>query len=226
MKIFSNVRRHNLAPAAFAAGLITIIAALPALAAPLDCSHNRCGLLTDGDYRNLVIGRLVHVGSDAEMQSVYRWAKAHGYWKSLPNSPVPYLHDVKLVTIALPRSIAKQPVTVFMQVEEYNPAPLITGTLVRYSPHGSAHEAPPKADANELALYHGLTGCVAVLCGAHDTACFKRYRQGVFTKAHGQPVNPKTGTLIAGGESIDPISLLPRDSHGRATKSNDARKEQ
>lgn len=183
-------------------------------------------MLIDGAYPHLVIGRLAHVGTDADTQRVYRWAKAHSYWQSLPNSPAPYLHDVKLVTIALPRALAERPVTVFMQVEEYADAPLVVGDLVRYSPHTAAHEPPPKADADELALYHGLTGCVATLCAHDDAACLKRYRQGVFTKAQGTPVNPQTGALITGGVSIDPVSLLPRLAHGMARNLQDVRKEQ
>lgn len=181
-------------------------------AASPDCVHHRCGLLANGTYRNLVIGRVLHVGSAADMTRVYHWAKAHGYWKSLPNTLSPYLHDVRLVTLALPHSVSKRPVTVFMQIEEYAAAPLSIGSLVRYSPHGVHHDVPAKADAEELALYHGLTGCVAVLCRKHDAACFKRYRQGVFTKAHGQPVSLRSGKPIPGGAAINPVSLFPRKS--------------
>lgn len=192
---------------AIAAGFVVSVSAC--LAAPLDCAHNRCGLLTDGEYGNLIIGRLVQVGTEADMHRVYQWAKAHGYWKSLPNSPVPYQHHVKLMVLALPHALARKPVTVFIQAEEFDSAPLAVGTLVRYSPHGARHEAPPKADAQELALYHGLTGCVATLCRPGNRACFKRYHQGVFTKASGKPVNPKTGAIVPGVARIDPVSLLP-----------------
>lgn len=95
-----------------------------------------------------------------------------------------------------------------MQVEEYAAAPLAVGSLVRYSPHGVYHEAPPKAGPEELALFHGLTGCVAVLCGKNDLACFKRYRQGVFTKGQGRAVSLRTGRPIPGAAPIDPVSLF------------------
>jgi len=178
-------------------------------AASLGCTNNRCGLLTDGEYHNLIIGRLVHVGSPSETKRVLHWAKTHGYWKSLPNTASPYVKDIKLVRIALPRSLAKHPVTVFIQAEEYHTDPLPVGALVRYSPHGERHEAPPKADADELSLYHGLTGCVASLCKPGDSACSKRYRQGVFTKKTGAPVDPTTGKILPEGHRIDPVSLLP-----------------
>lgn len=148
------------------------------------------------------------------MTRVYYWAKAHGYWKSLPDSPEPYLQHLTMVTIALPGAQANHPVTVFLQNEEFSTSPLAVGTLVRYSPHGQRHEAPPHADARELALYHGLTGCVATLCRPHDSACFKRYRQGIFTKTAGKPVNPRTGTIMQGEGGIDPVSLLPKHQGG------------
>ncbi|MDA8383508.1 MAG: hypothetical protein M0037_10685 [Betaproteobacteria bacterium] len=142
------------------------------------------------------------------MRQVLGWAKAHGLWKSLPDSPTPYLRDVKLVTIALPHAVAQRPVTVFMQTDEYAAMPLASGELVRYSPHDSEHEEAATGDAAELALFHGLTGCIAVLCRQNDSACIKRYRQGVFTKAQGRPVAPATGA-IASSPGINPISLLP-----------------
>lgn len=174
----------------------------------LGCATHRCGLLADGAYAHLVIGTLTHVGSAEDMQRVYHWAKAHGYWRSLPSSPAPYLRDVKLITISLPGSQGARRVTVFMQQAEYASAPYVAGDLVRYSPHDLAHESP-RGNADDLALYHGLTGCVATLCRQSDPACFKRYRQGVFTKSQGTQVDPKTGKLVPGGVQIDPHSLLP-----------------
>ncbi|MDA8093982.1 MAG: hypothetical protein M0T84_08740 [Betaproteobacteria bacterium] len=193
---------------AFLVVSLILPAALAHAASGGRCAGPRCGLLSDGAYSNLVIGRLVHVGTAADMRKVYRWAKTHGYWKSLPDATAPYLRDVKLVTIALPHSIANRPVSVFMQMEEYTAMPLAVGELVRYSPHDSAHEEAAKGDAAELAFFHGLTGCVAVLCQQNDPACIKRYRQGVFTKAQGKPVDLATGA-VASGTGINPVSLLP-----------------
>lgn len=150
------------------------------------------------------------------MARVYHWAKAHGYWKALPNSAVPYQHDLRLIRIALPHSIAKHPITVFIEAGEFNTAPLAIGSLVRYSPHGTKHEAPPKSGAAGLALFHGLSGCVASLCRPNNATCFKRYRQGVFTKKAGKPVNPNTGAVVPGGSRINPVSLLPQRIHGKA----------
>lgn len=165
-------------------------------------------MVTNGAYKNYVIGRLTHVGSDADMKQVYHWAKMHGYWKDLPNSAAPYLKDVKLVTLTLPPSADDHPVTVFMEREEYDAAPYVIGDLVRYTPHGGDGMAP-KHDPVGLRLFHGLTGCVATLCSQRDLACIKRYRPGVFTKAQGKQVNVSTGALVPDGMRIDPISLLP-----------------
>lgn len=173
------------------------------------CVTNRCGLHANGPYPNYVIGTLAHVGTDADVTRVFDWAKHHGYWQSLPDSVSPYLQDVALVTIRLPRAVARSPVTVFVTRQELRGSPYRVGDLVRYSPHGSDHEIPPKKDADDAALFHGLTGCVALLCHKGDRACAKRYRQGVFTKAQGRQVDLQTGQVMPGGLRIDPISLLP-----------------
>jgi hypothetical protein len=173
---------------------------------PLHCTVDHCGLLADGAYTNLVIGRLDDVGSDADTARVFRWAKAHGYWKNLPAAVQPYLRDVKLVTIA---GEAGHPVTLFMLKTEYASAPYHVGDLVRYAPHDAAHDETAQGGPADLALFHGLTGCVATLCQKGDAACFKRYRQGAFTTAHGQQISLATGHLIPEGARIDPVSLLP-----------------
>lgn len=170
------------------------------------CTVDHCGLLADGVYTNLVIGRLDDVGNEADMARVFQWAKAHGYWKNLPAAVQPYLRDVKLVTIA---GESGHPVTLFMLQTEYASAPYHVGDLVRYAPHDAAHDETAQGGPADLALFHGLTGCVATLCQKGDAACFKRYRQGAFTTAHGQQINLATGHLIPEGARIDPVSLLP-----------------
>lgn len=177
--------------------------------APLPCIGGRCGLVADGAYPNLVIGRLDYAGTPADMTEVYHWARTHGYWKDLPASIEPYLRDVKLVTIALPKRMASQPVTLFMLQSEYAAAPYHLGDLVRYAPHDAAHDETAKGSPDDLALFHRLTGCLATLCQKGDSACFARYRQGAFTTTHGQAVSLETGRLIPAGQRIDPVSLLP-----------------
>lgn len=191
------------------AALPSVVNAAPVGTPTMHCATDHCGLHADGPYPDYVIGTLVHIGTDADLQQVYAWAKQHGYWKSLPDSVTPYLQDVKLVTIKLPRSMAPDPVTVFVTQQEYRVSPYRVGDLVRYSPHGFDHEIPPKKDAADAALFHGLTGCVALLCRQGDRDCAKRYVQGVFTKAQGEQVDLRTGQVMADGLRIDPVSLLP-----------------
>lgn len=173
------------------------------------CSVNHCGLLADGAYPQLVIGRLAQVGTPADMTQVFHWAKAHGYWKSLPASMPPYLRDVQMVTIEVPKGEASQSVTLFMLRTEFAAAPYHVGDLVRYAPHDAAHDEAATGSADDLALFHNLTGCVAVLCQQGDGTCMARYRQGAFRYTDGQQVSTTSGAPVSRGVRINPISLLP-----------------
>ena len=178
-------------------------------AEPLHCDSHKCGLVANGAYSNLVIGQVDRVGTAADMIKVLHWAKTHGYWTNLPASKQPYLRDVKLVRIAVPKGMKSEPVTLFMLQSEYHSAPIHVGDLVRYAPHDTAHDEAATGSPADLALFHRLTGCLATLCQKSDRACFTRYRQGAFTTAHGNAVSLDTGRLIQGGARIDPTSLLP-----------------
>lgn len=173
------------------------------------CSADHCDLLVDGAYPQLVIGRLAHEGTPADMDAVFHWAKTHGYWKSLPTSMPPYLRDVQLVTIEVPKGEASQPVTLFMLRTEFTAAPYHVGDLVRYAPHDAAHDEAVTGSADDLALFHKLTGCVAVLCQQGDGACMARYQQGAFRHTDGQQVSLATGQPVSPSARIDPVSLLP-----------------
>lgn len=173
------------------------------------CSTARCGLLVDGAYPNLVIGRLAHVATPSNLQQTFEWAKAHGYWKQLPSRLKPYLRDVQQVTLEVKQGAVTHPVTLFMLHTEYAAAPYRVGDLVRYAPHDAAHDEAATGTADDLALFHGLTGCVATLCEKGDRACFARYRQGAFNPVHGQQVSLTSGKAMSPGVRIDPISLLP-----------------
>lgn len=176
------------------------------------CSSSNCGLASDGAYPNLVVGRLARVGGESELRQVQGWAMSHDYWQALPRDAAPYLRDIRLVTISVPANGGTQDVTLFMQEEEFTSAPLQVGDFVRYAPHDPAHEVP-KGDADGLALYHGLTGCVALLCRRDDADCVTRYRSGVYTATRGQPVNLASGVVAADGATIDPQTMLPIPAH-------------
>lgn len=172
------------------------------------CAVNHCGLLTDGAYKNYVIGTLTHIGTKADIERVYRWARTHGYWKSLPHATGPYLKYVELVTITPSEKPGARRVTVFMQRSEFNAAPYTEGDLVRYTPHTSDMEAP-KGHPAGMKLFRGLTGCVATLCSQTDKPCLSRYRMGLFTKHEGKAISLKTGRILKNDTGIDPVSLLP-----------------
>lgn len=197
--------------AAFA--LVVLSPCAGAADAPL-CSSSDCGLASDGAYPNLVVGRLARVGGERELRQVQGWAMTHGYWQTLPRDAAPYLRDIRLVTITVPADGSDHAVTLFMQEEEFASAPLQVGDFVRYAPHDPAHEVP-KGDADGLALYHGLTGCVALLCRRDDADCAARYRPGIYTAAQGRPVDLASGAAVADGAAIDPQTLLPLQTHNQ-----------
>lgn len=194
--------------ARLAALFVFLIVCSPARAA-VACSGTHCGLLTDGAYKNYVIGTLTHIGTKADLKRVYHWARTHGYWKRLPHSTAPYLKYVELVTITPSGKPGARPVTVFMQRSEFNAAPYTEGDLVRYTPHTSDLEAP-KGHPDGMKLFHGLTGCVATLCSQTDKPCLSQYRMGLFTKHDGKAISLKTGRILKNDPGIDPVSLLPK----------------
>lgn len=159
--------------------------ATPTLAAR--CTDSDCGLLTDGAYEHFVVGTLVSVADAGGLADTLRWAKAHRYWRALPDAIAPYQASVRQVSIALPDGHAA---TLFMARDEFDAAPLRVGDLVRYRPHDPAWESP--VDPQQKAIFWGLTGCVATLCTAGDSACRQRYRPGIYT-LDGKKLNQKTG---------------------------------
>ncbi len=181
----------------------------PLLAAPFDCAHNRCGLLTPGNNRDLVIGTVEAVATPAQMKSVLRWAQAHGYWSSLPADGRGYLSFVQLVSVAVPHASGARSATVLMTREEFASGPLQAGALVRYSPHDAAHDAITYKDPSKQA-YWVLVGCVAQLCAKGDTACAARYRSGRFSRKSGRQLNLVSGHPLRHGALIDPQTMLPR----------------
>lgn len=190
------------------AALFVVSIAGPSAHAAIHCSGNHCGLLTDGAYKNYVIGTLTHIGTNADIERVYRWARTHGYWKSLPHATAPYLKYVELVTITPSEKPGARPVIVFMQRSEFNAAPYTEGDLVRYTPHTSDMEAP-RGHPDGMKLFRGLTGCVATLCSQTDKPCLSQYRMGLFTKHEGKAISLKTGRILKNDTGIDPVSLLP-----------------
>ncbi len=191
----------------FIENIILIIAlALPSWAIA-SCNEPHCTLASDGAYKNLIIGKLVHVGTTKEMNEVFTWAKSHGYWQDLPAEFAPYPKFTKMVTIAVSEGEQKgKKLTVFMTREEYESAKYNIGDMVRYSPHDPNWEAPTNPQARKL--FYGVTGCVATICGQNNAACLGRYKEGIFNP-EGQQISLDTGQPISNGWEINPRSLLP-----------------
>jgi hypothetical protein len=196
----------------FIAGVV-LFAFIPTLAegAPFDCKQNRCGILSKGNYDNLVIGKVERVADDKDMRKLYRWARTHGYWKSLAPDEMTYLHSVKILSLSVttPDRRARRSITALMTPKEFAAGELRAGDQVRYSPHDPEHirkdrPADPKARA-----YWDLVGCIQLVCGARDKSCRQRYRSGVYRREDGREVDPGTGRILAHGARLDPVSLLP-----------------
>ncbi|WP_157622821.1 hypothetical protein [Solimonas soli] len=174
------------------------------------CAHPQlCSLLVDGAYGNYVIGTLIYVGNSAAVRSLVASAKARGLWKHLPTDAEQYVRRVKPVAIQHEEDGKLVTSTVFMEVAEFEAAPLRIGDLVRYTPHDGSVDPPPN-DPQAAALFHGLTGCVATLCARDDQRCMSQYRSGLFAKKTGIQIDYRTLKPKSSGLSIDPVSLIPK----------------
>lgn len=169
------------------------------------CPNNLCRLAADGAYANLIVGKLVHVATDEEFEQVFQWAKGQKQWQQLPDTFNSYQKYVSLVSIQA--AADSKPISVFLTREEYDAAPFEIGALVRYRPHNDEWPAPETAEAR--ILFYGLTGCVATLCAANDTACNARYLPGVYNM-QGQAVDYSSNTVSSKTPLVDPDSLLPK----------------
>lgn len=179
--------------------------------ASFDCKRNRCGLLVKENYNNLVIGKVERVADEKEMRELYRWARAHGYWKSLAPDEKTYLHSVKILSlsVATPDRRERRSITALMTPKEFAAGVLKVGDQVRYSPHDPEHIREDRPTDSNARAYWDLVGCIQLVCGARDKSCRTRYRSGVYRHDDGREVDPRTGRIVAHGARIDPVSLLP-----------------
>ena len=172
------------------------------------CSSFSCGVLKDGTYDHIVVGTVTRVATEEEFHRVFDWAKAHDMWKSLPENFNSYMANVKLVQIDISAANPKEveaPINLFMQIEEYTPAPPAIGDLVRYAPHDKEHYVTPDQQ-DRYALFYGLTGCIAILCRKEDKACFNGFGPGAYRKDTGAQIDPATNEIKANGSRIDTVT--------------------
>lgn len=198
-----------------AALVVSLSCSLPASAEPFDCGHRQCGLLTREGNPDIVIGVVEAVASPKQMNTVFHWARSHGYWQKVPADGHEYLDFTQLLSVSVPSASGAKSVSVLMTREEYNAGPLKPGALVRYAPHESfgnsaayrnaiTHKDPVKES------YWWVLGCVAQLCSPQDTSCRSRYRQGRFSWHTGHQLQLNTGDVLPHGLVIDPMTLLPK----------------
>ncbi len=193
----------------------SLLSAMPANAEPFDCARNKCGLLTLENNPDLVVGTVEAVATQAQMKTVFQWARRHGYWKDLPADGHGYPDFVQLLSITVHSPSGNRSVTVLMTREEFDASSLAHGALVRYSPHDAAHDAITYPDPAKQS-YWVLVGCVAQLCAPEDKECRPRYRPGRFARHSGAQLNVDTGQPLRNGVEIDPQTLLPKKNEEKS----------
>jgi hypothetical protein len=183
-------------------------------AAPFDCSAEACGLPGDGPFPDLVVGTVKRVADDTEAQTVFGWARAHGYWATLPEDPQRFAFTIQPMSIEIPGAEGPRDITLLMGREHYDAIKIAAGDLVRYIPHETGRSAPGFDDRGANA-YWELFGCIAVLCRAEDMACPARYAPGVYRVNDGVPLGADLQTPVAGGVRVDPGTYMPMQRNER-----------
>ena len=174
---------------------------IPALAraTPFDCVHNRCGIGIDGEYPNLVVGRVDGVASPEQEQTIFKQARRQMLWKFLPAGSVAFSKNIQVISISVAPG---RSLTVMESREEMNTSPVMVGELVRFSPHRGVYDTPHPGNP-----YWFTFGCVAVLCSAGDQACQHGFREGLYRMNDGAELNASGLRVVAEGAVIDIASM-------------------
>ena len=70
-----------------------------------DCSaKGRCGLLGDGAYPHLVLGKVLDVADEQQATTIFNWAHQHGYWSKLPDDPAAFIAAIQVLSVEIPAS--------------------------------------------------------------------------------------------------------------------------
>lgn len=194
--------------------LLACFISIAAYAASFDCGTDACGLPGDGSFPNIVVGTVKRVADDTEAQVVFHWARAHGYWATLPKDPPRFVRTIQMMLIEIPGARNPRDITLLMGREHYDAIKIAAGDLVRYIPHESGRSAP-KFEERGANAYWELFGCIAVLCRAEDKACPARYAPGVYRLNDGVQLGLDLRTPVAGGVWVDPGTYMPRKRNDR-----------
>jgi hypothetical protein len=198
------------------AGVLPLVCCIfvAAHGASFDCGTEACGLPGDGPFPNLVVGTVKRVADDTEAQTVFGWARKHGYWADLPEDPQRFAHTIQMMSIEIPGAQGPRALTLLMGREHYDAIKIATGDLVRYIPHETGRSAPGFEDRGANA-YWELFGCIAVLCRSEDTSCPARYAPGVYRLSDGVQLASDLRTPVAGGVRVDPGTYMPMQRSDR-----------
>jgi len=208
----SSTRSHFLR---IAWGPAWVLLTLPAigLSSGFGCNtEERCGLPDDGPYPHLVLGTVAAVADAAEAEEIYHWARAQGYWSSLPEDPAAFVKAIQILSLELPSAGGTERMTFLMGRVHFDAIRIAPGDYVRYIPresYPSGQETPMSKKTGEPDAYRQLYGCIALLCRAEDLLCPARYRSGVYRPTDGAPLDPQTGTVLTQGTHVDPVTYLP-----------------
>lgn len=180
-----------------------------ASAAPLDCGNNNCNLYSKGTYPNLVLGKVNAVATDDQAVSVYRWAKQHNYWPTLPNNEADFLKYVQVISVSV--SGGRDPVefTLLMAREEFDVTEIFPGDYVRYTPHTISEPRSQTYDGETARIYWDLFGCIAVLCRADDPECPNQYTDGIYRRSDGVALMVDGSTPKEPAHRIDTETYFP-----------------
>lgn len=181
-------------------------------ATPFDCTHPRCGLPGDGPYHDIVVGRIAHEATDKQAAAIFRWARAHGYWKGLPADVKGFQKTVQIMAVEIQGPQGPKDLTLLMGRPDFEAVGIAVGDTVRFRPHPST-AGSPETQASDP--YWQLFGCIAVLCRAEDRACARRYVPGIYRHADGVALDADSGAPIHGGIRIDTGTYLPLTARGK-----------
>ena len=143
-----------------------------------------------------------------ETRTIYRWARSHGYWQSLPEDEKQFAEKIQILSIEIPEERKLTHISVLMGREEFERGELKVGDYIRYTPRDSSFfsegYSSPEKDA-----YWSLYGCVAVLCSAEDIQCPAQYASGIYRHKDGVAVNRNGKPIVDKTRAIDLQSYLP-----------------
>lgn len=174
-----------------------------------DCDENHCNLFARGTYPNLVVGEVAAVASDKEAIKVFRWAKSHGHWPTLPDDESAFVKLVQVMSIAVPNDGETTELTLLMSREEFETSEIYPGDFARYTSHLFDEPMSATFESKTARLYWDLFGCIAVLCRADDKDCPNRYAPGVYRVKDGIGLDPETGKPLTPVRKVDPETYFP-----------------